>query len=206
MITNNCKQCGEEIKTYKSVNKKFCNPTCYGRYESKEFLDKECEECGSEYSVRPSRDDSKTCSEDCRVKYTAKRNEKENVEVECGWCGEMNEILPHKKKTFRFCDLECRHNWDSYRMSGEKHFNYKHGETIPYGKNYNKMRNKAMDRDNYSCQYCGTGENLHCHHIVPRMLFFRWDKPMEHSNKLSNLVILCEEHHRAVEGGSIELD
>jgi 5-methylcytosine-specific restriction endonuclease McrA len=37
------------------------------------------------------------------------------------------------------------------------------------------------------------------HHLIPRKLFKQWNKPLEHSNVLRNLISLCRSCHMIVE-------
>lgn len=70
-----------------------------------------------------------------------------------------------------------------------------------YGPNWSKQRQKALDRDNYTCQVCGvTADELprspHVHHIKPRGDYegnFR-------QNHLDNLITLCPSCHGKYEG------
>lgn len=62
------------------------------------------------------------------------------------------------------------------------------------------MRRKTLERDNHKCRVCGSGEELHVHHLTPILTF---DEP-ELANKLTNLVTLCPEHHFQAERGEIE--
>ena len=57
---------------------------------------------------------------------------------------------------------------------------------------YNYYKNKALERDNYTCQECGYSEELimEVDHIKTRKDF------PELINKLSNLVTLCPNCHR----------
>ena len=60
-------------------------------------------------------------------------------------------------------------------------------------------RNKARERDNYTCQLCGVTENewhkeMDVHHIKNYRLF----KDKEQANQLNNLVCLCNKCHSFV--------
>lgn len=207
MITKSCKTCEGEIETYPSVDKDFCDPACYGEWESVKRVELSCEVCEESYEVIPSRSEgSRFCSLDCRREGTAKDLEVEYVEAECEWCDQVNEVQPHKEITFRFCYRDCRGNWESKNRVGENHPLYNGGEYHQFGDNYEKNRQKVLDRDEV-CQVCGgdgSVYDLHVHHIVPRRLFERWDKPVEDSNKASNLVTLCNRHHKMVEHDKVE--
>jgi len=51
---------------------------------------------------------------------------------------------------------------------------------------------KVYNRDNGMCQMCGTRENIHCHHVLYR------SQRRDLIDEPSNMILLCEEHHRLV--------
>lgn len=87
---------------------------------------------------------------------------------------------------------------------GKDHYAWKGGTKPRYGKSWREQREKAIQRDNHTCQSCGVttdehrqdvGTDLHVHHITP------WDEFESHEerNKLSNLITLCARCHRTWE-------
>ena len=62
------------------------------------------------------------------------------------------------------------------------------------GKNF---REKVLKRDNYTCQICGSRENLEAHHIIP--------KSKGGTNLVKNGITLCEDCHKAVHEGKIRI-
>lgn len=67
-----------------------------------------------------------------------------------------------------------------------------------YGPNWEVQRQRALERDRYTCQVCGAsgqGRSLHVHHKTP----FRMFDSFIQANLLENLVSLCPECHRRVE-------
>lgn len=92
------------------------------------------------------------------------------------------------------------------QIQGAKHYNWKGGCIIYYGKGWYTQKRKALERDNYMCQVCGkTKEDIgfypHVHHIIP----FRTFDNNKEANKLTNLVTLCPNHHIQMERGCIKL-
>lgn len=49
---------------------------------------------------------------------------------------------------------------------------------------------KRIEIDRGRCQMCGTTENIHVHHLTYRNIF--------RENVYTDLVCLCEKHHKAV--------
>jgi len=68
-----------------------------------------------------------------------------------------------------------------------------------YGENWFEIREKVLERDNYTCQRCGKEEDecssLQVHHETPVKEF---DSP-EKANKLENLATYCGNCHQIKE-------
>lgn len=57
------------------------------------------------------------------------------------------------------------------------------------------MKSKTLERDNFTCQHCGSSENLHIHHIDKKGS----NVPKEQKNNaLDNLITLCRSCHTRV--------
>jgi len=68
-----------------------------------------------------------------------------------------------------------------------------------FGSNWYKQREKALERDNFSCQICNSETNLHVHHDKQRSTYRDSEVfDVSESNKLENLHSLCENCHYAV--------
>jgi len=105
----------------------------------------------------------------------------------------------------RWQNTEYRERLSSIRKTwvGSKSPRWKGGR-IPYGPNWCGQRRMAIERDNHTCQFCGTPENGRehvVHHIVP-FREFGLDR-CEEANNLSNLITLCNHCHLPVETGKI---
>jgi len=59
------------------------------------------------------------------------------------------------------------------------------------------FREKVLKRDNYTCQICGSKENLEAHHIIPRS--------RGGANLVENGITLCRDCHKAVHEGKIRI-
>lgn len=174
-----------------------------------ELLDILCPTCGQAFPTEHGRNQHHTKVHGESLTF---------IESKCEWCGDTFEYAQsHRSQdNFRgdFCSRECSYEWQSENIRGETHPNYKGGESRRYGSNWKEQREKALERDNYSCRVCGMGqdrckakygEQLHVHHVTPRRQFENDGKfDEDNANRLSNLLALCPPHHRLVETGRIE--
>jgi hypothetical protein len=73
-----------------------------------------------------------------------------------------------------------------------------------YGKDWNAARKTRLELDEYMCQSCSSGDNLHVHHWTPYRFCY--------DNSLDNLITLCDMCHRDMhifynnEGFTIEME
>jgi len=112
---------------------------------------------------------------------------------------------------------ECDSEYWSYRLGGENHWNYTHGngDGIPYGDGWRSIRKTILERDDWSCVICGIGneehqdnfggKSLNVHHIIPRSEFYDGETLDEEANEPDNLVTLCHRHHKQVEANEIQV-
>jgi DEAD/DEAH box helicase domain-containing protein len=75
-----------------------------------------------------------------------------------------------------------------------------------YGPNWQQQRQKVLERDDFRCRTCGTGEStlLHVHHIRPFREYRYIPGENENyrlANKPDNLITLCPSCHRRAEAG-----
>lgn len=83
----------------------------------------------------------------------------------------------------------------SKERTGKRNPNYKHGKYIRRPRDFKihqfaPVRNRAFNRDEYTCYYCKKkGGHLHAHHILPY-----WVKP-EAFLDIDNLVTVCTKCH-----------
>ena len=80
--------------------------------------------------------------------------------------------------------------------TGEDHYAWTGGHPRYYGRNWREQRKKTLERDEHTCQDCGTKEELHVHHVHKIRSF---DNP-EDANYLENLTTLCQHCHKKWEG------
>lgn len=83
-------------------------------------------------------------------------------------------------------------------------------ETLNYGSNWAKIRQRILECDDYECQNCGIdnenhrsqrGYELHVHHVRPLREF----SDVEAANQPENLITLCASCHGKLEGRSLEV-
>jgi DEAD/DEAH box helicase domain-containing protein len=67
-----------------------------------------------------------------------------------------------------------------------------------YGREWPRIRQRILERDQYRCQICGSHNNsalLHVHHKIP----FRNFQNIEEANRTDNLITLCPNCHKLAE-------
>lgn len=223
-VTTSCSQCGGKIELsssrFERSDKHFCDAGCYGNYISENYTGEdspkwnqvvlECDFCGSEYHEYPDREErSSFCSYSCRGKYYQgeRHAQYESITVECSNCGQTLHRQPHRieRSDHQYCDVKC--HMEHKDISGEHNPNWMGGGVNYYGKNWQEMRSKALDRDNHTCQVCGVHESdcsrsLSVHHIFPKRRFIddSGDYDHESGNALINLISLCRSCHHEWEG------
>ena len=153
-----------------------------------------CEVCRKEYRAVKDFDGrkSKYCSKECWS------NRRIDTKKNCLYCGKeiVYSIAPSSKRLF--CTRECS---AKYKV-GENAPTYKNGKSLltPRGKDSGGLqrRRKAIyKRDNFTCQECGSTENINAHHIDP------YDYNKSNKFDIGNGVTLCftchsKKHKKAV--------
>lgn len=213
-----CEYCGLEFCVFKSNNKKrFCSRTCRGKWESKkhaECISKKnnciCGICGTEFMVFESRIKNgrgKFCSRKCYYEYLSKilvgdKNPKwiDKIKKTCQWCG--NEFLiPMSTEIIgsgKFCSGKCYGMWRSKNLTGKNSYSWndkisnEERDERRFSPQYIVWRKSVFERDNYTCQHCGTKKSgiFNAHHIIP----FSKDKSLRF--EISNGITLCKECHK----------
>lgn len=219
-----CDNCGDDLDRGKSEinDHNFCTRDCRSEYFRIELT---CTYCGKDFT-RPqslSKDEEKQfCSQDCKYDHLSKElSENRLREDNPNWQGKystetVERICEECSTTFetergevergrgRFCSRDCYANRLSDAYAGENHYNWKGGGEIYYGENWLTTRKEVLERDDYKCQSCGVGTDVHnekygyglsVHHIVP----FRQFDNSEMANETSNLITLCRDCHKTHE-------
>ena len=132
-----------------------------------------------------------------------RRNRKDPniLEIKCAYCGKwyiptisaIANRIQALKGNYRgeqrlYCSTQCKKECPIYRK-------------IKYPKGFKpatsrevqpELRQLCFERDNWTCQKCGSKESLHCHHIEG----IRWE-PLE-SSDLDMVITLCKQCHKEV--------
>lgn len=181
-----------------------------------------CIECGATFLYYPSEKRGlfcPDCVQDDGVPCVPPKADTTDgrTSVECAQCRTSLDVPASKasQQDRLFCDRECYATWlaEERRQNGvwadSANPNWHEGSNREgrYGEGWPSARKRTLDRDEYTCQRCGTpctelGRNPDVHHIEPVRTF---DDPVE-AHTLDNLVCLCRACHLEVErfGGTVE--
>ena len=188
-----CEKCGKMYlkKIYemrKAIRKGYqhyyCSKKCSCQTNSTNQRKKYyCKNCGKEllkYGI-------KYCSKECKLMCL-----KELEKIICPIC--KKQFQPKSHRTI-YCSMICKNKAHSIKMKGKGNSHYKSGSS--YLKEFEDIRPKILNRDNYKCQICGKSEapmknkrygtitNLRVHHINQNIK----------DNSSKNLVTLCQSCH-----------
>lgn len=133
--------------------------------------------------------------------YTLKSNRNVWFKCHCGKHEDYNRPLNNAFQYDYQCP-ECAKDETSERMKGEGNPFWKGGingenDTLRHRREYKEWRTSVYERDNYTCQCCGTrGGRLNAHHInqFADYLDLRYD--------VNNGITLCVKCHDSTENGS----
>lgn len=175
----NCKKCGKKFEI--SHHQLFCSAEC--RETQRHNFCLICNKLVKHHS-------QKYCSKECAIKAQLKK-----IKKQCPVCGKEFETTPCYIKSGKYncCSYLCSRIDIKNRgiMKGENNPLW-HGGSITY-KDYGGgfvagLRLQIRERDDYTCQICGTRENgraYDCHHIDHN----------KKNNCPSNLILLCRPCH-----------
>ena len=221
-ITLTCATCGAEFTRPPSAVKgkelSYCNLTCAGKGYSKTHSSENahqysriviaCAQCGKQLSRKPShakRSQNHFCNRECMGKWHSANEVGNNsphyksAPVPCRHCGTQLLVPPARvNEDGNFCDLDCYGQWLTINNTGPDNPFWAGGAVAYYGPNWHTQRQKARERDNHTCQHCGTtrdeaGQELDVHHMIPFREFGQ--ERYQDANQLSNLITLCRKFH-----------
>jgi len=155
-ISLNCKHCNNLFNVpYKQRNKKFCNQTCYLEYsKSNKTLGRKkdeniretrnCVECGNEFVVKKKLS-NKLCSDECRVKWASKPENKKN------------RIENSKKAIFEKYGVTSLLSLEHFQKKMKDSFKSKHGVDNP------------MDKEEFNEKQKNTIRKIHLEKLLPKL-------------------------------------
>lgn len=159
---------------------------------AKTKIDRECPVCCSTFQVEPSRlkhGRGVHCSRECQYIANGEKLAKPKISMTCIGCGVEFERVPSLADKARFCTRECR----GLHWKGDVTPNWQGGNGVyKRGPHWQSIKRAVLKRDNYECQECGAGGDLHVHHKTP----FRMFDDADVANDESNLISLCPPCHR----------
>lgn len=229
-----CENCGDVFECPKHRAEKrdnlFCCRDCYHDFGRPDMQgenhhdhkggkkEQECEWCGETYMAWPYEIENgrRFCGRECSDKAQAEvkgpkhpryKPEKHKT-FQCKNCGdEFRRYAP--KNDCEYCTEECYREAAKDLFAGKKNPVWRGGWTHYYGANWDEQREKALERDNHTCQDCGKHaddmpRSPDVHH-KKRLGWFKeeYDEPRwwQEGNKVENLVTLCPKCHKVREFG-----
>lgn len=164
-----CQECGTIESPHRSLG--LCN-RCYAR----QYYAKNRERLTKLRQIRRQRPD---VQEKERDMYKTPEGRKYTRERQRKWRKEN----PEKAKAIkdRFYEKNPNYRTEYSRRPEMKEYNRNYNLRKKYGENAFVV----LERDNYTCQKCGSKDDIHIHHID-------WNKE---NNELGNLILLCNSCH-----------
>lgn len=137
------------------------------------------------------------CGRENNVRYQSLHKSSKYV---CSYCTSSINIKKSKsRKNIKHTEeskLKMRINHRDF--NGSKNPNYNHNISIEERKHRrnepgkNRWRKNVLQRDNYTCQKCGSNKNLQAHHIN------NWKHFKEQRTDTNNGITLCQNCHKQI--------
>src|SRR3972149_479947 len=103
----------------------------------------------------------------------------------CDWCSrQFSRPKWVRGGRLRFCSRDCFQTFAAER--------FRRARPLSYGKSWRPAKERALRRDRFQCQDCGTEEQLVVHHLRPYKTF----GDSRDAHVLDNLMTLCTACHR----------
>lgn len=201
-----CEMCGEKF-TGSKKGAKYCGAKCQ-HLARRNRVKVKCSYCHKEIEVIKSKFGKFEyfyCNRDCRAKHSkvlmlGENNPNYNsILYKCDGCNKEIYINPFKLKSQKhiFCSKECYKNNVGKFYTGENNTNWNKNLTLEERQlnrrytEYYEWRNEVYERDNYTCQVCGSSKSgtLVAHHLNG----YNWD--IEHRTDINNGITLCTRCH-----------
>lgn len=205
-LIKTCEQCGKEyvVRSNRRYSvARFCSRKCsaHWRLDNKDvsmggIITSTCAFCGKDFN-HWRHEPKKFCGNKCKFAYqkihpTNDHGKKKSKP--CTVCGKEFFYWPAVRPDAQYCCYACKASDHGRKVSGIKSGNWK-------GNERSKVSARSLARRYLpaKCAICGW-EEAHCdsHHIV-----LAKDNGL---NALSNIIILCPNHHRLVHTGLLSPD
>jgi hypothetical protein len=202
---SHCPDCGLEF--IKTTNKKRCKPCALKAHgqTGTGYSEKVCACCQSVY--KPTSATQKVC-ENCRPLYFAEQNMARSKAIrekkgsptigsikQCKDCGDDFVYIAGPQSRCSSCQKHYKvsqiHEWLKKDIDRLKKYTTKAKDNYMFSGN----RGLALERDNFTCQKCGTTDDLHIHHIDGNGVTV--DRNIRNDD-INNLVTLCRTCHTTV--------
>ena len=168
-IQKHCASCGE-LFALESPRQSYCKKCQYPT----------CQQCGKEFK-RIRGNVNRYCSKKCY--YASGKVGKKPIILTCEYCGKkFQKKAGYNRK--KYCSKKCRYTAAQVADSSERR-NHK----------YKKWRRDVLERDNFTCQHCGSPKRLQAHHIK------EWAKFPKLRYKVENGLTLCTKCHTIEHNG-----
>ena len=217
-----CFNCGKIFERHKGIirsresKKYFCSFDCYLQNTKKNgswnkginLVEVTCDWCGNKI-IKPfsilKQYKNHFCCKTCYNQWMSKNQVGEKShswkqkEVVCDYCKKYFSRAPSRIKLYNhhFCNKTCKSKWMSENLSGENNHNWIGNNINSRGSNWRIQKERALGRDEYTCQRCGSTEALCVHHIFPFGFFGLEDYKL--ANQLENLITCCKSCHGKLE-------
>lgn len=147
---------------------------------------KKCAHCNKEFYVRPSeRLTRKYCSFDC---YKQVNVSTAKLQLKCKNCGKEFEQYKHRNHKNRFCSVACDKEYKTRQAQKPEARSHRRMMRSPKMRYLDNVFSKIIRTRDGKCLHCGTTQNLHCSHVLPRTyISVRWN--------LDNAIALCYRCH-----------
>lgn len=175
-----CRVCGGLFFSFPSANRKFCSRKCF--LSTRKKSRGKCKSCGAGTPRFSARFCSSKCYHKSRrgVPLLKRRRRFEKLCLSCGATFKVGGRLKHPWA--KFCDTACSGASRRLPMDSAKSLN-------TYA--WNEIRKRILKRDRHRCRFCGRGDNLQVHHLIPRKYGGVHDD--------ANLVSTCRHCHGAID-------
>ena len=199
LVTLVCEVCEKEfqVKPYRAKTARFCSFECGGKWHAETRLAHipkpwAAANLDGHRHKSPTKFTTETASGANNPRWI------EGKTFTCEQCDKQFLVKPwvvRQNGTPRFCSRDCFEFSGVFR--GEKSPVWVGGPQTYRGRNWRKVRLRAVKRDKGICQQCGkvVGASIPVHHIQP----FRNFETAAAANRLGNLVCLCQSCHMHTE-------